>query len=152
MNSLARQTIGHLVNDQKINIEDIFDRFFDSRFIMNHPRDYMMSEANYPPYNIIQDGDDRIIEYALAGFTSDEIKVSYDGHKLTIEAEKLQDEFPGEEEKVFITKGIAFRRFMKTWTVGADFEVQEPVLKDGILSIRFKSVKEPPQLLTIKSE
>ena len=141
MNALARQTE---------NVEKLVDDFFNSRFMMNHPVDYLINTPKYPPHNIVKDGDDRILEYALAGFSKDDIKVEFDGSQLTIKAEK-EKTFP-EDEREFITRGISQRSLDRSWTVGSDFEVQEPVFKDGILSIRFKSVKEAPKQLTIKSK
>ena len=40
-------------------------------------------QPNYPPYNVINDGDNYTIEIALAGFNETEVEVVYEPGKLT---------------------------------------------------------------------
>lgn len=121
---------------------------FSNGFIF--PRTFIREEqTNYPPFDAYEDDNgDYVIEFAVAGFTKNEITVEYDGATITVSGQKEEDE----DEREYIRKGIAFRSFSRSWQVSSSFEVQDPILKNGILTIRLKNVKEEAQVLTIKSK
>ena len=87
------------------------------------------SQPNYPPYNVISDGDKYTIEIALAGFDESEIDVVYEPGKLTVSGSN--DNKTGE----YIHKGIATRNFKKEWTCADTIEVESAKFVNGVLKI-----------------
>ena len=103
----------------------------------------------YPPYNLIKEDDYNYkIELAVAGFTSDQIKVSHEPEKnqLTIAG----DQTGSDSESSFIHRGIAERQFSRTWTVADTIIVRGADLTDGILSISLEKLipeeKKPKEI------
>ena len=103
----------------------------------------------YPPYNIVKiDDDEFVMEFAVAGFAKDEIDVSIDKGVLHIEAEKAEA-----DEKHYLHKGIAARKFTRAFTLPEYFEVLSAEMQDGILSIglvRIIPEDKKPKTIAIK--
>lgn len=90
-------------------------------------------EANYPPHNLIQRGEDTyFIEIAVAGFSADDITVEQEENVLTISSEDKIEKEPGG----IIHKGIATRKFKKQFTLGDYIEVTQVDLENGILTVK----------------
>lgn len=90
---------------------------------------------NYPPYNIIKNGDDHyVIELAIAGFSKDDIEIVTKGDSLTIIG-KLKEY----NEKVYLHKGISSRNFERKFTLADTVEVLEADIQDGMLLIRLRN-------------
>lgn len=102
--------------------------------------------TNYPPHNLIKEDDENfVLELAVAGFKKEEIAISVENGILTISAEK-QDQ----DEKNYVYKGIAARKFAKSITLPEYFEVGIANYEDGILSVDlFKDVPEEKKAKTI---
>ena len=87
-------------------------------------------EPNYPAYNIAKDDDEHYrVELALAGFSSDEIRVQTEKGILTVEANKA------EENGEYIHQGIAKRGFSKMFRLAEYMKVENAQFVDGILTI-----------------
>jgi molecular chaperone IbpA len=87
--------------------------------------------TNYPPYNIAKISDDKyVMEFAVAGFKRDDISVTTEKNVLSIKAEKTES-----EEKNYVYKGIAARKFNRAFTLPEYFEVESAGFEDGILYI-----------------
>jgi molecular chaperone IbpA len=87
---------------------------------------------SYPPYNIIKRDDDHYeLEVAVAGFTLDEIDVEVDKNQLIIRGEHKRDE----DEVEYLHRGLAYRSFEKSLTLGEYMQVGEASIKDGVLKI-----------------
>lgn len=85
----------------------------------------------YPPYNVVKIDDDKIVmEFAVAGFKKDDISITTEKNVLSIKAEK-----PEAEEKNYLHKGIAARKFSRAFTLPEYFEVESAGFEDGILYI-----------------
>jgi len=109
---LARQFVG-------------FDSLFDE---LNRLSD--RKESNYPAYNIAKDDEEHYrIEVALAGFSSDDIKIQTEKGMLTIEASK------SDEANNYIHQGIAQRAFSKTFRLAEYMKVDDAQFVDGILTV-----------------
>jgi len=109
---LARQFVG-------------FDSLFDE---LNRLSD--RKESNYPAYNIAKDDEEHYrIEVALAGFSSDDIKIQTEKGMLTIEASK------SDEANNYIHQGIAQRAFSKTFRLAEYMQVDDAQFVDGILTV-----------------
>lgn len=91
--------------------------------------------ANYPPYNIVKDGDDHfLIELALAGFEKDDIEITLKGDILTV-AGKVKEH----EQQVYLHKGISTRSFERKFTLANTIEVLEADIQKGMLLIRLRN-------------
>jgi molecular chaperone IbpA len=90
---------------------------------------------NYPPYNIIKNGDDHyLIELAVAGFSKDDIEIMVKGDNLMITGKPKEY-----AEKVYLHKGISSRNFERKFTLADTVEVLEADIQDGMLLIRLRN-------------
>jgi molecular chaperone IbpA len=105
---------------------------------------------NYPPYNVVKIDDDKIVmEFAVAGFAKDEVKITTEKNVLTIKADKTETD----SEKKYLHKGIATRKFVRSFTLPEYYEVESAGMDNGILYIDLiKNVPEEkkPKAITIK--
>jgi len=93
---------------------------------------YNVAQDGYPPYNIIQESEDRfVIELAVAGIDEDAIDVTEHQGVLTVEAKNKTES----DETNYLHKGISTRRFKRTFTLAEHVYVQSAGVKNGILSI-----------------
>jgi molecular chaperone IbpA len=77
------------------------------------------------------------LELALAGYKKEDIRVSTEWNKLSIEAakkEKTQDTVE------YLHNGLAKRAFMRTWTLSDDVKVFDVKFEDGLLVIKLNRV------------
>ena len=103
---------------------------------------------NYPPYNIIKIDEDKfIMEFAVAGFTKDEIEVIVHKGVLTAKGEKQEDA----EDTNYVYKGIAARKFSRSFTLPEHTDVTGAEVYNGILTVNLKrEVPEEQKPKTIK--
>ena len=111
-----------------VGFRNIFDRL--AEFESNQP------SSNYPPYNIIQDGEKYIFELAVAGFTDEDISIIHEPEhgRLIVE---------GSNENVdatYLHKGIGGRKFKRVLNVSDTIVVDSASLDDGILRINLENV------------
>lgn len=107
------------------------------------------SKSTYPPYNIVQvdDGETYLIEIAAAGFTKEDIEVSFRENQLIVTG-KMED-----DSAQYLHKGIASRDFEQSFALADDVRVVDASMQDGILSIRLeREIPEhkKPRTITIK--
>jgi molecular chaperone IbpA len=123
-----------------------FDSIFDRLEKLNE------KQSGYPPHNVVKHDDNRFeIAVAVAGFSEKDLFVEQEENVLTIASKDI--DLNGNKE--YIHKGIATRKFNKTFTLGEFIEVKEVSLVDGILSIYLeKDVPEEkkPKTFTINSK
>jgi molecular chaperone IbpA len=102
----------------------------------------------FPPYNVVRIDDDKlVIEFAVAGFKKDDISITTEKNVLTVKADK------GTDEKKYVHKGIAARKFTRSFTLPEYFEVTDAWFEDGILYIdliRNIPEEKKPKTITIK--
>jgi|TARA_R100000306_G_C4366521_1_gene137904 molecular chaperone IbpA len=108
----------------------------------------------FPPHDITEIRKGYFtITLALAGFGRDDLNVEVQGQKLTIEGsiEKSKDDI-----SVVHTRGIAKRNFMKVFALGRHVEVENVILKNGLLVIYLREnipdSKKPRQLSIINGD
>ena len=96
-------------------------------------------EGGYPPFNVelLPAGSNRPellrITLAVAGFARSELDVSITGGVLQIRGEK-----PDEENKEYLHRGIAARRFKRTFALVNGVEVRKAELHNGLLAIELE--------------
>ena len=102
------------------------------------------SNEGYPPYNILQVGNDRLrISIAVAGFTEDELSITVEQNQLHIGGCQQDD-----PDAVYIHRGIAGRRFKRTFLLSETIEVDSATLENGLLSI---DLVQPQPTQTVRS-
>ena len=110
-----------------------FDRLFDEFFRLQSST---KNVPNYPPYNLVKDGDSYTIEMAMAGLTDKDVDVVLEDRTLTISYEKSEEDI----DEGIIHKGLAQRSFKRSFNLAEDIEVQKAQLKNGLLSIRMERI------------
>ena len=112
-----------------VGFDDMFDRF---RNITDHA-----SQGNYPPYNIIDDGENQsIIEMAVAGFAEEDLDIEVEDSKLTIKGNKDVQL----DDAKYRHQGIAYRNFTRTFALAEHINVNGASVDCGILRIYLELV------------
>lgn len=91
---------------------------------------------NYPPFDTYKDGENTILEFALAGYSKDNIEVIVENSTLKISAKKEKKA----EEANYTHKGIALRSFEKKFALSEYAVVNKAEFKDGILRITIGTI------------
>jgi molecular chaperone IbpA len=103
----------------------------------------------YPPYDILKlDEDTYKLSLAVAGFSKDDIKVSVDNGTLIIKGEIVEV-----VDAEIVHKGIAGRKFTRTFALGEYMEVTGAEMKDGMLNIDINRIipeDKKPKEITVK--
>lgn len=110
----------------------------DSPFLLGFDRLQELAEraANgatdgYPPYNIETRGDGRLrVTLAVAGFAPEELTAELHDRQLVVSGEKADG-----EDRAFLHRGIAARRFRRSFLLADGFEVEGARLENGLLHI-----------------
>ena len=105
---------------------------------------------SFPPYNIVKvDEDTYRVSLAVAGFDKKDIEVSVDNGSLIVKGEIKTEEESGE----ILHKGIAARKFTRTFALGEYMEVVGAEFKNGMLHIdvdRIVPEDKKPKTIKIK--
>ncbi|MFQ2246798.1 Hsp20 family protein [Aeromonas enteropelogenes] len=97
--------------------------------------------AGYPPYNIEQLGDsDYRISMAVAGFTQEELELSFQENLLMVKGNKQAD-----AGRNYLYQGIAERGFERRFQLADYVRVKGADLKNGLLHIDL--VREVPEAM-----
>jgi molecular chaperone IbpA len=132
------------------------DLFKDPFFIgFNRELDRLSTVHNlatrqaYPPYDILKlDEDTYKLSLAVAGFSKTDIDVSVDNGTLIIKGEIAEV-----TDAQVVHKGIAARKFTRTFALGEYMEVSSAELKDGMLTINIVRVvpeDKKPKVIKVK--
>jgi len=109
------------------------------------------AKQSYPPYNLVRiDDDNYTLTLAVAGFAKQEIDISVENNTLTVTGEAVSDDTDDIE---YLHKGIAMRKFTRTFALGEYMEVVSAEINNGLLyiSIRREIPEEKkPKQITIK--
>jgi len=94
--------------------------------------------TSYPPYNIAKISEDRyVIELAVAGFKREEIDITLEDSKLTIQGNAKKDE---DGSKTYYHRGIALRNFTRVYTLADTVVVNSADLVDGMLVVELQNI------------
>lgn len=132
------------------------DLFKDPFFIgFNHTLDRLNSVHNtashqsYPPYDIVKlDEDSYRVDIAVAGFDKKDIEVSVDNGTLVVKGEVST-----ESSEEILHKGIATRKFTRTFALGEYMEVISAEFKNGMLSVAIERIvpeEKKPKTIKVK--
>lgn len=114
-----------------------FDRVFN--LLENAQR--ARSISDWPPYDIVKTGDDTYrISIAVAGFTQDDLDITFQSNLLTVTGKKQEASSDG-----YLHRGIAGRPFEHRFELADHVRVKGADLQNGLLSIDL--VREIPDAL-----
>ena len=91
--------------------------------------------STYPPYNIKENDDKGVIEFAVAGFAEKDLKVEVKENTLSIHG--CKDKMTTEDYNIH--KGISDRSFSKKFQLHKHIVVDNAELKDGLLKVSYHS-------------
>ena len=107
------------------------------------------TRQSYPPYDVLKLDDDTFqVSIAVAGFTKDSIDISIDNSTLIVKGEITET-----VDAEYLHKGIASRKFTRTFALGEYMEVTGAKLEDGMLNIivdRIVPEEKKPKTIKIK--
>ena len=109
--------------------------------------------TTYPPYNIKEEDDKGVIEFAVAGFAEKDLKVEVKENTLSIHGCKDKEASLMTTED-FWHKGISDRSFTKNFQLHKHIVVDNAELKDGLLKVSYHRdipEAEKPKTIKIKS-
>jgi len=114
---------------------------------LNHA--HKINSQSYPPYDLLKlDEDTYRISIAVAGFSKDNIDVSIDNGTLIIKGEIVEV-----IDAEVVHKGIAGRKFVRSFALGEYMEVTGAEMKDGMLHINVDRVvpeEKKPKTIKVK--
>ena len=105
--------------------------------------------STYPPYNIKEKDDKGVIEFAVAGFAENDLKVEVKENTLSVSGCKEK-----ELQEDLMHKGISDRSFIKRFQLHKQIVVDNAELKDGLLKVSYHREipeAERPKQIKIKS-
>ena len=117
---------------------DLYNNWFDDAFdsVFNN----MSKIHSFPFYNVVKYGKGEYgIELGLAGFNKKNVKVEYKEGVLTVSGQ-VED-----QEKDYIEKGLAARKFFKQFALHDKAVVNDAKMEDGVLTIKL-GVNEPEEI------
>ena len=114
---------------------------FDSPFLLGfeHTRNLIERAAkaaaeSYPPYNVEDLGDGALrITLAVAGFGPDQLEVTVEDRQLVVAGRR--DGNAARPEDAYLHRGIAARRFIRSFVLADGMVVDSAVLEHGLLHI-----------------
>ena len=134
------------------NLWDLFnDPFFIgwNRDLARLNNAHKINSHSYPPYDLLKlDEDTYRISLAIAGFTKEDIDVSVDNGTLIIKGEITEV-----SDAEVVHKGIAGRKFTRSFALGEYMEVTGADMKDGMLNISVERIvpeEKKPKSIKIK--
>lgn len=108
-----------------------------------------LAEGGYPPYNVeilpaaAHRPEILRITLAVAGFSRDELDVSIIGCAL------LRGEKPDEDRGDYLHRGLASRRFKRTFALVNGVEVRKAELQNGLLAIELERPNQEKRVLKV---
>ena len=131
-----------------VGLEDQFDRMWR---IHNSAQ----TTTSYPPYNIINNGDEYTVEIAVAGFREEELDIEVRENQLIVTG-KVKSQEITEDGPQFLHRGIAARQFERTFILSDDVVVEDAGLENGMLVIKLRHLipesKKPRKIPIGKSK
>lgn len=94
------------------------------------------SNSTYPPYNIVDEGDNKFsVELALAGYQEEDLSIEHVENKLIITGEQEVS-----KERQYLFKGIAERNFRRDFILADHVVVESAQFNNGVLSVHLRKV------------
>ncbi len=111
---------------------------FDSVFNNLEKRFANQLQTNYPPYNLLKNGEDEyILEIAVTGFSKDEISIRVENSELVIVGDSTNEDNP---DITYLHRGLATRNFERRFTLSEHMEVGDAEIANGMLRVYTKRI------------
>lgn len=108
-------------------------------------------QTSYPPHNIVKTGDETArLEFAVAGFSPEEVGVTVQDGMLIVSAERKEETL--DEGESYIHKGISTKAFRKSIRL-FDYEVKGAEFRDGMLLVNLEHIvpeEKKPRKIEVK--
>lgn len=114
---------------------DMFNRMLGMNNLVAVLNNISYEDNKYPPHNVYKDGDNYVVEIALAGWEEEDISVIVENLELTIKGEKQDSDTP---PKHMSYKGISTKNFSKKFVLAPHYVVTDATFKNGLLTIEVK--------------
>ena len=116
------------------------DKMFDS--MMQTSEAMAKAASAYPPYNIKKVDDNKyVIELAVAGFSKQDITLTLEDDKLTIDGQTTLDTAIGDAvNQTFLYKGISERPFKRVFSLADNVEIKNAEMINGLLKIWLEQI------------
>jgi molecular chaperone IbpA len=127
-------------------IEDVGRNLFFHSSIFDGVEDFF-KDVSFPKYNVLKDGDNLVIEIALAGYKKEDLTVEITPENaLVVKSEDVSQDNTNDNplNNGYVHRGIASRKFRVAWNLGTALSVGEITFENGLLTIPLKS-KSPPK-------
>ena len=111
---------------------DMFNRMLGMNNLVAVLNNISYEDNKYPPHNVYKDGDNYVVEIALAGLEEDDISVIVENLKLIIEGEKKDSD---RTARHMAYKGISTKNFSKKFVLAPHYVVTDATFKNGLLTI-----------------
>lgn len=119
------------MSDNLINMLNDLHRFSVGYDTMLHRINNVSTSSNYPPYNVVKLSETVTqIEIAVAGFSQDDLNVTEQNGMLTVSGEDTS-----EPVGTYLHRGIAARKFSRSWQLAENVDVKGAEVKNGILVV-----------------
>jgi molecular chaperone IbpA len=129
---------------------------FNDPFFIGFNRDlarlnnaHKINSQSYPPYDLLKlDEDTYRLSLAIAGFAKEDVSVLIENGTLIIKGEIVEV-----TDAEIVHKGIAGRKFVRSFALGEYMEVSGAELKDGMLHINVDRIvpeEKKPKAIKIK--
>jgi HSP20 family molecular chaperone IbpA len=105
------------------------------------------AQDGYPPFNIERLDENAFrITLAVAGFAEADLSVTVEDRQLSVRGR--QDD--GDEQRVFLHRGIAARQFHRSFVLAEGVEVSGARLENGLLHVDLRRSVPDPVVHTIR--
>ena len=103
--------------------------------------------SSFPPSNIVEVAGGTLVEVALAGYSKEDISVVVNEGVLSIEGAGKED-----DQTTHIHKGIATRKFKRSFRLGEYVEVKSADFSNGLLTVTLEEIipeEKKPKVIDI---
>ena len=111
---------------------DMFNRMLGMNNLVSVLNNISYEDNKYPPHNVYKDGDNYVVEIALAGWEEDDISVIVENLELTIKGEKQDSD---RTARHMAYKGISTKNFSKKVVLAPHYVVTDATFKNVLLTI-----------------
>ena len=130
------------MNDYNLSItnkltSEMLNRMLGMNSLVSSLNNMNVETGNYPPHNVVKvEGEDYILELAVAGWDEKDLTISVEDSKLTV----IGTSKDNEKNRQISYKGISSKSFTKSFLLSPYHEVDNATLKNGLLSISVKYI------------
>ena len=116
-------------------IQDFFNRMVGWEHLLSQVAS-SNNRSNFPPFNIVKDGNSTEIQLALAGYSKDDVSVSVQDKVLTISSSGVDKH----DDIEYNYRGVAKRAFTTKFSLGQYNEVKDVSMRDGMLCVSTQEI------------